>query len=318
MSKDNPPTFTVFTATYNRAHTLHRVFESLRAQTFRDFEWLVVDDGSRDDTSVMINAWRNEASFPIRYIHQRNCGKHIAFNRGVREAKGLFFLSLDSDDACVANALERLKHHWDTIPNVLKPEFSAVTALCINQNNQLVGTFFPRDPTDSNPLEIRYRHKVRGEKWGFHLTEVLREYPFPELHDHFFVTESIVWNRIAHSYKTRYVNEILRIYYIESSQDSLSKRASEVKEGAPIFSLSNQITLNEDLAWFRFSPFSFVKAAANYARYSLHMRTCVAAQLRSLEPMGSRVLYLLALPLGYILYQLDRGRSSENVRAQAR
>lgn len=308
MNNGSPPTFTVFTATYNRRHTLNRVFESLKAQTFRDFEWLVVDDGSTDDTSAMMSAWQDEVNFPIRYVRQWHSGKHIAFNRGVREAKGVFFLSLDSDDACVANALERLKYHWDSIPDALKPEFSAVTALCVDQNHQLIGTPFPYDPTDSDPLEIRYRHRVRGEKWGFHLTEVLRKYPFPELQDQIFITESIVWNRIAHSYKTRYVNEILRIYYIDSSHDTLTKRAREVKQRAPMFALSNQLILNENLAWFRFSPFSFVKAAANFARYSLHGHTRLPAQFESLDTAGSRMLYVLTLPLGYILYQLDRRR----------
>ncbi len=96
--------FTVFTATFNRAHVLHRVYHSLRAQTFRDFEWLVVDDGSTDGTGALVEAWRAEADFPIRYRYQENRGKHVACNRAVAEARGRFFLTLDSDDACVPQA----------------------------------------------------------------------------------------------------------------------------------------------------------------------------------------------------------------------
>ena len=103
--------FTVFTPTYNRAYTLHRVYESLKAQTYRDFEWLIVDDGSNDNTRELIQKWQNESLFSIRYIYQQNSGKHIAFNRAVREAKGELFLTLDSDDACVEEALERFKYH---------------------------------------------------------------------------------------------------------------------------------------------------------------------------------------------------------------
>src|SRR5215469_15182284 len=91
------PLFTVFTATYNRAHTIHRVFNSLRAQTVRDFEWLVVDDGSTDNTAELIAAWSKLADFPIRYFKQENSGKHIARNLAVREARGSFFALLDSD-----------------------------------------------------------------------------------------------------------------------------------------------------------------------------------------------------------------------------
>src|SRR5262245_31274251 len=81
-------TFTVFTPTYNRAHLLPRVYESLRQQTFRDFEWLVIDDGSKDNTGEVVQAWQRDAPFPIRYLAQPNGGKHTAVNRGAKEARG--------------------------------------------------------------------------------------------------------------------------------------------------------------------------------------------------------------------------------------
>ena len=80
------PLFTVFTATYNRAHTLPRVLECLEAQTLRDFEWLIVDDGSTDGTQELVDSWRSRTDFPIRYEYQQHAGKHVAFNRGVQEA----------------------------------------------------------------------------------------------------------------------------------------------------------------------------------------------------------------------------------------
>ena len=94
-------TFTVFTPTCNRCATLPRVYASLAAQTFRDFEWLIVDDGSTDCTAALVDKWTAQADFPIRYLRQENRGKHIASNRAVREARGELFLVLDSDDACV-------------------------------------------------------------------------------------------------------------------------------------------------------------------------------------------------------------------------
>ena len=97
----------MFTATYNRAHTLHRVFDSLRAETVRGFEWLVVDDGSTDGTKALIAQWAAAADFPIRYFKQDRSGKHAAHNRAVAEACGQFFLPLDSDDAYPPRALER-------------------------------------------------------------------------------------------------------------------------------------------------------------------------------------------------------------------
>jgi glycosyltransferase involved in cell wall biosynthesis len=96
----------VFTPTYNPAHTLHRVFTSLCEQTFPEFEWLLVDDGSTDNIKEMIETWAKMADFPIRYFWQKNSGKHIAYNLGIREAHGQMFAVLDSDNAIVPNALQ--------------------------------------------------------------------------------------------------------------------------------------------------------------------------------------------------------------------
>src|SRR2546426_9569929 len=103
------PTFTVFTASYNRRTTLPRVYESLAKQTFKDFEWVIVDDGSIDDTCELVETWSKESWFPIRYFYQENQGQQSAYNHGVAEAKRMFVLPLDSDDACVPHALETLK-----------------------------------------------------------------------------------------------------------------------------------------------------------------------------------------------------------------
>jgi len=316
---DYKPAFTVLTATYNRVHTLHRPYESLRAQTFRDFEWLVIDDGSTDGTRAVVERWKQEADFPIRYLSQPNSGVHVSWNRGLREANGEFFLRLDSDDACVPHALERLKHHWDDIPDEQKPGFSAVSVLCVDQLGRPVGSRFPHDPTDSDSLEIFYRHKVTGEKWGFHRTDVARNYEFPELAD-CFVTESVVWNQIARSYKTRFVNEPLKIYYTEPAEDSLTKRAADVEDRAPMFAFSNRLTLNDDLDWFRAAPMRFLKTAANYTRYSLHAGAGMGAQFQELDNAGARALYVLTLPLGLVLYARDRlrrGAGRQRVRVLA-
>ncbi len=114
---EHDPTFTVFTATYNRAHLLQRVFDSLERQTYRDFEWLIVDDGSTDDTESIVRDWGLRADFPVRYVRQPHSGKHVAFNRGVREARGRLFLTWDSDDGAVPEALERFRANWDAIPS---------------------------------------------------------------------------------------------------------------------------------------------------------------------------------------------------------
>lgn len=303
-------TFTVFTPTYNRAHTLARVYESLERQTFRDFEWLVVDDGSTDGTRELVAEWQRRASFPIRYVWQENQGKHVAFNRGVREARGELFLTLDSDDACVPEALERFKHHWDAIPAEQKPLFSAVTSLCAQPDGAIVGSRFPRDVTDSDSLEIRYRYKVKGEKWGFHRTDVLRQFPFPEAVKRQYVPEGIVWSRIARRYKTRFVNEALRIYFVEGPSMVHGGQPGKNAVGARLGHLT---VLNDELDFFRYAPLQFYRSAAVYVRSCFYLRQPLRRQVGDIESRLGRLLWLLALPLGYGVYVWEtrgRGRSA--------
>ena len=127
-------TFTVYTGTRNRAHTLERPYRSLQAQTFRDFEWLVVDNESTDGTTELIEQWQAEADFPIRYIRHANRGHHGSSNVAVQNARGEFFLTLDSDDGAVPEALERFKAIWDDIPADRRDRYSAVTALATDEN----------------------------------------------------------------------------------------------------------------------------------------------------------------------------------------
>jgi glycosyltransferase involved in cell wall biosynthesis len=237
-------TFTVFTPTHNRAHTLDRVYRSLEAQTFRSFEWLIVDDGSTDDTERRVRGWQQTANFPIIYVRQDNAGKHFAHNRAVQHARGQFFLTLDSDDGCEPFALERFKFHWDSIDPASRDQFSAVTALCRDQHGNLIGDRFPRDPLDSDSVELVYRYKVGGEKWGFQRTDVLRQFPFPADQRRTYIPEGMVWNAIARRFKTRFTNDVLRIYYLEGASISRQVPPGAHARGLRLYS---QTVLDEHL-----------------------------------------------------------------------
>lgn len=209
---------TVFTPAYNRAHTLHRVYESLLAQTFRDFEWLIVDDGSTDDTAQVVRVMAAQAPFfPVRYLYQPNQGKHVATNRAVRAARGAFFITLDSDDACKPDALRRLMDAWNSIPPAQRPAFKGVSCRCCRpeQPNMIIGTRLPGGAPflDSSDLELRCRHRVRGELWGMTRRDVMLKAPYPALPGLRYYPEGAYWGRIGLRYRTRYVDEPLRLYY---------------------------------------------------------------------------------------------------------
>lgn len=298
--------FTVFTPTYNRAHTLERVFFSLRDQTFRDFEWLIVDDGSTDNTCDLIRDWQRKTEFPIRYYWQENQGKPAAFNRGVEETQGELFLLIDSDDGFVPEALEQFNRHWRAIPEKKRDGFVGVTGLCMDQYGNLIGDRFPSDLMDSDSLEIRYKFKVKGEKWGFLRTEILRKYPFPMFPESKFIPEGIIWSAIARNFKTRFINTPLRIYWSDEGQtsDQLSRMASPALYAAG-HAYWHRVKLNSEIHWFWHAPWEFLRSAVHYGRFSLHSQVGFLRQLRQLDNLPAKSLWFLGFPMAVVIFIKD-------------
>lgn len=291
--------FTVFTPTYNRERTLPLVYECLRAQTLTDFEWLIVDDGSTDGTAALVKRWQEERLLSVRYLVQQNAGKHVAHNLAVRAARGQFFLVLDSDDSCVPTALERFYHHWLSIPEADRTQYSGVNCLCMDANGKVIGSPFPSDADGVPPVELWSRWGVHGEKWGFHRTDVLRNFLFPQFEGERFIAEGLVWNRIARQFKLRYVNEALRIYTPASG--GLNARAVELRarnpRGACLF-YQECLELTVGLK-------NRIRQAVNVLRFALHGRMSITATIRK-----SRfpVLCLTLLPVAFAIFVVDRVR----------
>ncbi len=298
----NRPLFTVFTPTYNRGAVLHRVYESLLDQTLRSFEWIVIDDGSTDDTRERVTRWAREAWFPIRYFHQPNAGKHVAFNRAVREARGDLFLVADSDDAFLPRALERFRHHWLAIPEEQRERFAGVTALCMDVQGRVVGDCFPVSPLDTDNLTLRYHYRVGGEKWGFHRTDILRRFPFPEVPGERFVPEGVVWHRIARHYRTRFVNETLRIYYTDQPDQLTRRPAVEIPCSPRYYALM----LAEEADWLAARPAQTFHAGLLYARFATLAGIDLGEQWRQLPRGLARRAWLLGLLPGMLAAAIDR------------
>lgn len=212
---------TVFTPTYNRGYIINKLYESLKKQTNKDFEWLVVDDGSTDNTQeIFNNIILNEKNFPVRYIKKQNGGKHRAINRGVLEARGNLFFIVDSDDFLSCDAIEKI-YGW--VSSIGKDHKYAGVSGCRGHFDSTVigGKGIGGGYVDATNLE-RKKKNLLGDKAEVYFTEVLKKYPFPEFDGENFITEEVVWNKIAaDGYYLRWFSDV--IYFTEYLPDGLTK-----------------------------------------------------------------------------------------------
>jgi glycosyltransferase involved in cell wall biosynthesis len=248
-----------------------------------------------------------EAPFPIRYLKKPNGGKHTALNLGIQEARGYFTAILDSDDVITPTCLERFLHHWQTIPEGERESYAGITALCEDQRGKILGGKFPRDTFDSNAIEITYLHRLADDRYGMQRTEVMRQFPFPQFQGERFLTESVVWNRIARRYKNRYVNEVLctKEYRADGLTRSISKHLSKNPQGSSLY--------YQELLEVTVPIPSRVRLGihAYYVRYALHAKQNL---LKIMSRGSEHPLYmLLGCLAGGFLYLRDRTEQTQAV-----
>ena len=215
---------TVFTPTYNRAYILGDLYHSLQRQTCMDFEWLIVDDGSADDTKALVASWQGEKNpFPIRYVYQDNGGKCRAINRGLKEADGRLFFTVDSDDYLTDDAIEKVIR-WDgELPK--DGHFCGYVGNRGTTPTQTPNRLFPGGYLDGTALD-RY-DQVDGERAFVFYTEIHRKYLYPEFPGEKFLTEAVTWDLMAHDgYKMRFYNDIIWIW--EYKDDGLTRAGYRV------------------------------------------------------------------------------------------
>lgn len=295
--------FTIFTPTYNREKTLHRVYNSLRKQISKNFEWLIIDDGSTDSTYQLVQKWQKKSNFNISYYFQKNSGKYIARNEAIQKAKGEFFITLDSDDACVENALEKLINIWKSISDNKKNKFAGIICLTKSQNGLIVGDKFPKSNFITNFLKLKYLLKIKGEKWVCLRTEILKKYLFETNIKTKFLPEGIVWSRISRDYDFLGVNIPLRIYYQDEGNNQLTK-ASPKKYSVGL-AYWHKTILNTELDFFINSPLDFFKSGILYARFSFHNNTSLKKQFKELNKFLGKLIFLSTFILGYLVYLYD-------------
>jgi glycosyltransferase involved in cell wall biosynthesis len=298
--------YSVLTPTFNRARLLPDAFRSLVEQTDRDLEWIVVDDGSTDDTPDTVRALASEAPFPVCLLSQPNRGKHVAVNRAIGAAQGEFAAILDSDDVLLPDALDRLYRRWLEIPSGERDGYVGVTGLCLDENGHVHGRRFPRDPLDVTYQECRYRHKITCEKWGVQRLEVLRQYPFPETAGRTCVPESVVWRQIGLRWRTRYVNEPVRVYRQQPAHLTDQLSAMSLTDRAAGAVLAYSAALNHDLRWLLRAPTLVGRFGIQLVRFGRHGAIPLSEQAAMLQSPAAKAMWALAIPAGNLAYLRDR------------
>lgn len=218
---------TVFTPTYNRGNLIEALYRSLQRQTFSDFEWIVVDDGSIDHTADLFSLWcKEENAFPVVYRKVTNGGKHRAINLALSMAKGELFFIVDSDDTLPDDSLACIDAVEKTIEPEQKRNFCGVCGLKGQVGRPVGSTFSTQGFLDITSLE-REKFGIAGDKAEVFYTAVLQNYPFPEFPDEKFVTEAVVWDRMgADGYRLRFFNDL--VYLCDYLPDGLSAQGYDL------------------------------------------------------------------------------------------
>ncbi|MDE0146824.1 MAG: glycosyltransferase family A protein [Rhodospirillaceae bacterium] len=313
------PAVSVLTATYNRAHVLHRPYESLKRQAVRDFEWVVVDDGSSDETPELLHRWQSEADFPITwYRYDRNRGVNAAVNSGLKVVSGEYVCNLDSDDALLDDAMETIAYFRertgiDSIPSAYQMAFR-----CVDQSGALVGQLnedarksFQNETVRSSFRNAAYRLGLSFDFITVSKAPVARSRELIELTNSEHCPESVTIFRLSDRYETIFVNRPVLRYFRNDGEDHLSDRArssvmiAKQPRGNYIRALS---ILNGDVGYFLDRPKSFFGAGRKLMRLGLHLGRSPWRQFRDLANWRARLLWMAGMPGGCFGYLRDRLR----------
>ncbi len=255
------PYFTVFTPVFNGEKHLNRVFKSIVNITFRDFEWIIINDGSTDSSAILIHKFiEDHPGIDTIYIEQPNSGKHISWNRAVEMARGTLFVPADADDSFLPETLTFFYEKWNKIPVEGREGLSGINVLCLdNDSDKIVGTSFPADGLITNNVELEFGYKIKGEKWGCIRTDILKSRPFPIIKGSHF-PESYLWYQFSRKYKVICFNKPLRRYYTTDTGIMQTTKRNKSSKAQHKVNLKYYLWLNTHFGGYilRHSPKSFI------------------------------------------------------------
>lgn len=294
------PSLTIFTPTFNRAYILHLCYESLKRQTNKDFVWLIIDDGSTDNTKDLIDGWISEMSIPIRYHFQENLGMHGAHNTAFELIDTELNVCIDSDDYMADDAVEKIISFWNKYGN---DKYAGIIGLDAYHDGEVIGTRLPVDMKTSTFSELYGLHKVKGDKKLVYRSELTRKCPpYPIFPGEKYCPLTCKWILIDQEYPLLIMNDVL--CHVEYLEDGSSMNIiNQYKRNPRGFSFYRKVTMTHARTFKeRF------RASIHYVSSNLMIRNrCF------IRESPSRLTTLLAIPFGIILYFYIRNTKKATV-----
>ena len=223
---------TILTPTYNRVHTLPNLYKSLCTQSDNNFEWLIVDDGSTDETEQLCKSFIEKASFTVKYIKKANGGKHTALNVGIGKISSVLTMIVDSDDKLTPDAIEMIGLYYNKYKE--NKQIGCFSFLRCDKNGRAIVGLEKNEFIDSY-IEYRIKKEHPGDMAEVFFTNILKRYPFPEFTGERFLSEDVVWIEIGKKYKYCFINKSL--YICEYLQGGLTANDKPMKFASPLGSM---------------------------------------------------------------------------------
>lgn len=278
---------TIFTPAYNRAYTLNKCYESLLRQTCKDFSWLIVDDGSTDNTKELVEKWINDGIININYIYQENLGMHGAHNTAHKNIDTELCMCCDSDDYLADDAVEEILELWETKRN--DEDCSGIVGLDATESGKIRAQI-PRNLTETTLYDLRYHYKLKGDVKLVYRTRLMQKEYYPIIPDEKYLAVGYKYFKLDNDYKLAVLNKVL--CYVEYLEDGGTRNKTRLYQKCP-----------KGFMHYRIEMIKVSKDFNVKLRNAIHLvsSSIFAKETRKINLVEDKIVLLAALPIGLAL-----------------
>lgn len=293
------PILTVFTPTYNRGYTLNKCYESLKRQTYKDFTWLIIDDGSTDNTKDLVKKWIKENKVPIKYKYQENQGMHGAHNTAYEIIDTELNVCIDSDDYMPDDGVEKIISFWKENK---REDLAGIIALDAYEDGNIIGKIFPETLKETTLFEVNNKYKIPGDKKLVYRTELTKKYPYPLFKGEKYVGLAYKYYKLDEKYKLATLNEVVCIveYMDDGSSRNMLRQYRKNPKGFAFYRIENMKNKNSTVIFK-------LKQNIHYVSSSF-----ISKNKEFLKESPCKLLTILSIPIGYLLYRYVMKSTSNN------